>query len=122
MYGAKRLPKPMVRAFGSSTAGRSSRVATNSKSLRLRSVCRLHSSAVGISSTACQRPSLPSRSHQSGPTKRLRMAAISGASHDGMWTPLVTELMGTWVSCSPRHASFQSLRETAPCRRLTPTD
>jgi len=78
--------------------------------------------AEGISNTACQRPSRPSRSHQSGPTNLLRIAAISGASHVGMWTPLVTEPIGTWVSLRPRHASFHRRRETAPCSRLTPTD
>ena len=40
----------------------------------------------------------------------------------GMWTPLVTDPIGTCASGSPRQASFQSRRETAPCSRLTPTD
>ena len=71
---------------------------------------------------ACHLPSEGSRSHQSGPTKRPNRPAISEATHVGMWTPLVTEPIGTWFSGNPRHASFHIRLDTAPCSRLTPTD
>ena len=61
-------------------------------------------------------------------TGRAPEAIIAAArdAADGLFgaspTFAYADAMGIWFSGRPRHASFQSRRETAPCSRLTPTD